>query len=667
MRKILFLLMFIWASVAQAQQAKTDSLLAALDNAQSDSVKVELQCAISKEYYLSDIDKGLAYASVAEALATKANLLPGKAKALNLIGYAHLVRGEFDQAMQLHYQALNIGEKTADTAILITAYNSLGSLYHKTKDPKRAVSNYNRSLWLAQATHDQVGISKVYNNLGNIYEEEKQYTKALAYFNKAAQIQEKLNNKRSLIISLQNIGTVYLNLPKPEQGLPYLFRSLKLADEIGNKIGKPGVLKSIAQIYQTIGNNAKALQYAQQSYDWALETKSSKKIAASAELLQTLFVANKNYAQAHKYLTVFVEHDNQLDLESQKRTAAELATRYETEKKEIENINLKAEQRRQAHEIKQQQITLLFGVILVAIMLFLLLLFYRSRIRLKAASLKLQEANRLLQSQHTEISRQKNALADQTLKLQEQNEQLEKHHQFKNKIFSIISHDLRTPFGSIKGVLDLVQSHHLPAEEVQPVFKLLSKDVDLTMNMLHNLLIWSRAQIAEKNIALQPINLQQLAQENIELAASQAKQKNISIVNKVDEQAVALADKEQLNFVLRNLLMNAVKFTFEGGEIKVSAGEATDDNITLVVSDNGKGISQANLTKLFTKDRFTTLGTAREKGTGLGLMLSKEFIESLQGTLVIKSTEGVGSTFVVTLPRAVTVPLPEPKLTMQVA
>ncbi|GEO04559.1 hypothetical protein AAE02nite_22230 [Adhaeribacter aerolatus] len=660
-------MLLLGSATAQAQHKYIDSLTVVLTEAQTDSTKAELYCALSKEYYLSDTQKGLEHAQTAANLAAKANLPLSKAKALNLIGYAYLVWGEFDKAMSYHYQALSIGEQKSDTALLISTYNSLGSMYYKIKDQVRAAANYNKALRLAQKTNNQLAISKVYNNLGNIYEEEKQYDKALAYFKKAASLQQELGNKPSLVISLLNVGNVHLYLSRPEQGLPYLFEALQIADEIENTVCKPGILKSIAQIYQVNGQETKALQYAQQSYDWAVHTKSSKKIAASAELLHQLYVANKDYRQAYKYLSFFVEHDAQLDLESQKKTAAELATRYETEKKELENKNLKVEKARQAKEIKQQQRILIFGGVIVGLMLALLLLLYRSRKGLKAASLKLQEANLLLQRQHTEISRQRNELAGQALKLQEQNTELEKHHHFKNKIFSIISHDLRAPFNAIKGVLDLVQTHPMSAEEVQPVFKLLGKDVDVSMNMLHNLLVWSKSQLNEATIDLQPVNLQQLAQENTRLAFLQADQKGIKIINAVDAHVEVLADKERLNFVLRNLLMNAIKFSYAGGEIRIHTVQSTDNRIALAVSDNGKGISATNLSKLFTEERFTTLGTAREKGTGLGLMLCKEFVESLQGSIKVASQEGMGSTFFVQLPKAFRSSVPEQPVSLKIA
>ena len=170
-------------------------------------------------------------------------------------------------------------------------------------------------------------------------------------------------------------------------------------------------MKSIAQIYQ-VKNNFDRPAIRQTKLRRALETKSSKKIAASAQLLQNLYAQNKNYEQAFTYLSVFVKHEALQDLENQKKVAAVLAARYETEKKELENKNLKIEKTRQALEIKQQQITLVFGVVVVVVMLILLLLLYRSRLHLKAP-LQVTGGKPLLQGQHVKISHQKNELAAQ--------------------------------------------------------------------------------------------------------------------------------------------------------------------------------------------------------------------------------------------------------------
>lgn len=294
---------------------------------------------------------------------------------------------------------------------------------------------------------------------------------------------------------------------------------------------------------------------------------------------------------------------------------------------------------------------LVSGCVVILYLQLVLLMLYRSNSRTKKAYRALQQANLQLQAQHTKISLQEAEIAEQVQQLQVQNALLAQHHSFKDKLFSVISHDLRTPISSLKGILDLVQVKPMKDNEVKHVFGLLSKEMDLVMNMLTNVLDWAKAQQEGDRVTLEPVSIQQLVEENIQLSSSPAEDKNILLHHSISADVMALVDRERLNFIVRNLLMNAIKFTYAGGEVMVSVQEQ-EGRLVLSVTDNGVGIRASDLTSLFTGDRFTTLGTAREKGTGLGLMLSREFVESLEGTIGVESEEGKGTTFLVTLPKA---------------
>lgn len=330
--------------------------------------------------------------------------------------------------------------------------------------------------------------------------------------------------------------------------------------------------------------------------------------------------------------------------------SAESILKFETQATEQENLHLKFEKKKQDLAIRQHRVALALGAAVLFLLLVLLVVLYLSRKRGKMAFAELQEAHNLMQAQQIEIIRQKNELLTQSAVLRAQNEQLEQHKQFRTKIFSIISHDLRTPFNSIKGVLRLVLHKSMEESQMLHVFGLLSRDVEVAADMLHNLLVWSQAQLEEARVRLEPVDLQQLVQDNILFANAQAGEKNIRLLSAISETAVVHADREMLNFVLRNLLMNAVKFTYERGQVEVKVS-VQENEVTIAVSDNGKGIPSKYIPKLFTEDRVTTLGTRNEKGTGLGLMLCKEFIESQNGTIRAESEEGKGSVFSVSLQR----------------
>lgn len=222
----------------------------------------------------------------------------------------------------------------------------------------------------------------------------------------------------------------------------------------------------------------------------------------------------------------------------------------------------------------------------------------------------------------------------------------------KDKLFSIIAHDLLNPFSSILGFSELLMDriNEKDYNEIDEYAKIIKQSSQQTLDLLMNLLEWSRTQIGRVWFTPENFDLVDLIVENKMLFDVIAGQKAITI-NKVSPHEIAVfADKPMISTVLRNLISNAIKFTREGGEINISAEKRAKD-ILVSVSDNGIGIARERLEKLFHIDESnSTFGTNNEKGTGLGLVLCKEFVENHGGKIGIESEEGKGSTFYVTLP-----------------
>ena len=660
MKIILFMLLLV-PGLLRANHKLEEELNNKLSQATTDSARVDIICELSDNYFLSDAQKARKHALIAADLATKINYLAGKGQALILVGYSHMVAGENDQALKNYYQALHLGEQSGKLAVIARSYLNIGIIYRKLNDPARAIQNYRNSLKVARKGNDSLAVSKVYNSLGNIYEEKKLYAKALEMFKKAAKLQESLGHKRSLATSLHNIGNVHYFLKQPAKGLPYLFQSLRINDEIHNEMIKIATLGRIAKLYKATGQAGIALKYAHQSYSMAMQTNSSKRIMAAAELLEELYVSGKNYEQAYKYATIYHQHNEILKNQQQQIITTEVTTKYENHKKDLENKALKAQREKQEAAFRHQQLKLIFGMGLLTVMLVLVLVLYANKRYLKDANRKLQEANTRMQLQNEEINRQKEEISSQTDRLKIQNEQLEKDNNFKNKIFSIISHDLRSPFISMSAFINLMQAKNLVSTETKPIFDMFGRDIDIITNMINNLLAWSKTQLTGDKLNMELTDLYFLAEENVDLTIARAKEKSICIINDVPDDTMILTDKERLNIVIRNLLANAVKFTPSGGEIRLHVQEQLHA-ITLVVSDNGMGIPEKYLTKLFAEQRFTTLGTSKEKGTGLGLMLCKELIDGLRGRISVESQEGKGSSFSVVLPKKLAIDaIPQPE------
>ncbi|WP_192820364.1 tetratricopeptide repeat-containing sensor histidine kinase [Rufibacter sp. LB8] len=663
--RIRFLILFFLPGLGLAQNPIADSLQLALANATTDTARIRLHCELGRHLVQTDLQASDQHAAAAEKLSIKNKFLSGQARALNLFANNLLVRGEFDQALAKYYQALKIGQQTKDTLTLFATYNGLGVLSYKTKDETRALLHYQSAFDLALKSNNRLNQSKVYNNLGNIFETKGNYQKALAYFKKSEAIQRATPDKKSWAISLLNLGNVYTLMQQPQKGLPFLYKALEVDQAIGNKMNQTVTLVHLAKAYRALQNLPKALVYAEQGYAVAHETKSSKKIIAAAKVLQELHEVQKNYQQAYVYQGIVKDHEDRLDLENQSVASSKIVARFEAEKHELENQKLKAEQERQAIALQLQKDTMWLEGGLILLMFVLLGVSFLSRRQLRRAYLQLREAHQQMQAQNLEISTQKEEISKQSAILKTQNLQLERHNNAKNKIFSIVAHDLRSPFTTIKGALDLAQGHPLSDQDIKRIFGVLSKDVEVVMAMMDNLLIWSRSQMEGTTLQVQTLELSTATDATLDLMAILAAKKGVSLTSTIETSLLVQADKERLSFVLRNLLMNALKFSFEGGQIQVFAKKEMGQ-VLLSVQDQGKGISEKHLAKIFSGARFTTLGTAQEAGTGLGLMLCKELMESMAGSISVASHEGKGSTFTISLPLVEGPPVSEKSIPSEV-
>jgi signal transduction histidine kinase len=231
--------------------------------------------------------------------------------------------------------------------------------------------------------------------------------------------------------------------------------------------------------------------------------------------------------------------------------------------------------------------------------------------------------------------------------------QLRESNAAKNTFFSIIAHDLRNPFNSILGFLEMLtdeDSEFTPDEQREMLLKLQSVS-SRTFNLLENLLTWAQAQRGSLPFEPSAFLLSDVISENLSLVETTAHHKNILLVNKGKEDFRIFADRNMVSTAVRNLISNALKFTFPGGMIIIGTELQDPQTILFYVKDNGMGMSPAILENLFKIDERTVIkGTANETGTGLGLILCKEFVEKNRGKIHVSSIEGTGSTFSFTLP-----------------
>jgi len=227
--------------------------------------------------------------------------------------------------------------------------------------------------------------------------------------------------------------------------------------------------------------------------------------------------------------------------------------------------------------------------------------------------------------------------------------ELNESNQVKNKLFSIISHDLKNEIHGLDSTLNLLGDNTISTAEFKETIPILADSTHQTSILLNNLLNWSKSQLKELNAKPIAFDINEVIIDKFTFFEPKAESKNIELTNKLGPTLV-FADKDMFAIVSQNLIANAIKFCNSGDSITLTAKEK-EQHYEICFEDTGVGIAQENIDKLFAEDTFTTNGTQQETGTGLGLKICKELIELNKGTIMVDSTLGKGSVFCITLPK----------------
>ncbi|MBN8674898.1 MAG: HAMP domain-containing histidine kinase [Chitinophagales bacterium] len=248
------------------------------------------------------------------------------------------------------------------------------------------------------------------------------------------------------------------------------------------------------------------------------------------------------------------------------------------------------------------------------------------------------------------IIRQKAAMERQTAQLKKQAAELEELNTLKNKLFSVISHDLKTPMYALRNLFHNAQELNMSASEIKAMLPDVINDLNYTTGLMENLLHWAKSQMQSNEVRKQELDMNNMTEDVIRLLRVQADAKQITIERKMALPAYALADRDMINLVLRNLLSNAIKFSPREGRIVIGI-QAYESFTEVFIRDSGSGITKEAMQKINENNFYSTPGTASEAGTGLGLMLCREFLQRNHGNMMIESEPGRGSTFSFTLPQ----------------
>lgn len=657
-RFVVLILCFL-PGLIQGQQPTTDSLLRALASAPADTGKVWLYCNLGRQLYASETEKAMEYARQGEALARELRFPRGEAKAVNMVGVCQLILSRYDESLVSHFRALKLREELKDTTGMMESLINVGNVYYRLAQKEEAVSYYRRGLIYAEKLKSLPGQAMLYNNLGSYYKDHwletkkrEDYHQALSYIQKARKVKEALNDQAGLANVEGLLGDIYLENKEPEKALEAYRRQLALHRKSRNKEGFVLSLGSMADAFLAAGKMTEAALYADSAYAAAKATKSEYLISNTAVIVAAVSAKQKDFQKAYELVVAENERNNEIYADSRQKIREELAVKYQSDQKDELNRQLEQENQSRLATIMRKNKAQLQAFVAIGVLVLLMSIVIWNRQKLKKANLKLREQNRIIEENNQQISAQKEQIEGQAAELTVKNEALETANMIRNKVFSIISHDLRSPLASVDSFLVMIREHELSKEEMAHFADILSDSVEITQKMLDSLLVWAGTQIQGWELKIEEFPVSALVQDNFRLVAKHASEKDITLYGEVPEDLIVHTDRERLTFIVRNIISNAVKFTGSGGQITASwkTGQGGD---TLCIRDTGVGMKADALKRLFTQKLNSTDGTAHEKGSGLGMLLSKDFADSLRLRITVESREGEGTSFCIRFPEGV--------------
>ncbi|MBN1988580.1 MAG: tetratricopeptide repeat protein [Bacteroidales bacterium] len=552
--------------------------------------------------------------------------------------YIHI--HNYDKALEYALRLANVSISHQDKEALAITYAIIGEIHSKIKNIDMAKEYMQKSLDLHYSIGTTGSIASLLNNLAIIYDSEHNYTKALEYYTNALGHYEKHNDKEGISAVLNNIGYVHATLKNYDKAIQTYKNSLAISQEI-NDIGSiANTNNNLAQVALTIGDNNLAFKYVNNALPLARQYGDKSFLAESYEVLAKIHINRGDYKKAVEYQSLLLSYKDSLHNRERNDKVIEMQTRFETEAKEKEIQLLKKDNEIRQLDATRQKNFQKYLIILALLLLGLLFLIYYG-LHLK------KKSNELLSKKNEELK-----LANEKLRESEKN--LKALNSTKDKFFSIIAHDLKNPFNALLGFSELL--HHnfdnFTTKETKEYIGVINESAQSLFRLLENLLQWSRTQTGKLSYNPEKIKLYSIINQETELLRINADKKGINISIDVDNELEAFADKNIVSTVLRNFINNAIKFTHAGGSVRVKAYVDDTQKVRIDTIDDGIGINPNDINKLFRTDlSFSSKGTANEEGTGLGLIICKEFIERAGGEIIVKSNVGKGSTFSFTLPK----------------
>lgn len=703
--QLLFFFFCLNLSAQEKRSKEIEKELAAIPN--EDTVKVRLLSDLSFCYHAINPDTAIVLAKQALKLATRLKYPKGQASAYNYWSIAAYIKGETNRAIYLNRQALALHKIIGDKQGEASALNNMAIIFHNEGKLDLALRYYQQSLSIAKQINDKLSMGNGLNNIGNLFTDKGDYSIALEHIYEGLKIREELHDSLRIGNSYNNIAGVYYLLKKYTEaklnarkaydiqiligdkdgeaqsiivmGLVYnelgqydsaivCFNKVqKIAKELGNISTEGVALTNLGEVANKLKHADKAIQYYQKAVaifklmddlpgiaiceigiGQALLTK--KEIELGVQRLErgyaiateiknklNIYEASKSLAEAYEqkgdlkrslsYLKTAAYYRDSLYDEENNKKVQQIEFNYVLAKKQNEITLLEKDKSIQSERTKYQKY-LSLGLLLVVIILSAsIFIINKYRVKERAS---------------------KDLIVQQKSEIESQAKNLTLLNNFKDKTFSILSHDLKNPISSLTQIVELMDEKLLSEDDFAKANGTLRKQLKSLNILLDNTLNWGKGQMSgEANILKEWVNIADVVSQNTELFSQFLTDKSIQVTFQIPSELKAWVDPNHLDIAIRNILYNAIKFTYPGGQIEITA-QKIDKEIELSITDNGKGMSPNILETLFSYQKQQGVyGTNGERGAGIGLLLTKDYMDRNGAKLLVKSKENEGTSFTI--------------------
>ncbi len=629
---------------AQGTSAIIDSLEILLKKSEGKE-KVDLLNSLSREYRNVSYKSALGYSSQAYDLAAELNYFEGMSDAANRTGNIYFFLRDTTRALEQYRKSLELAQAIGSEKRKGIIYHNLGVLYSNLNEFETAIQYYKQGLEAKIKDGDKALMSSSLSNLGWALFRSGEYTKAIEYYKQFTKLREELNDSLTMADGYRNIGVTFLKMGDYNKSVSNLQKAYNIYETISDSLG---MIQSFFNIGEALLQNNSlegARVHLEMARDFAERVNNNELMRDILRELSLLNEKEKNFKEAWILHTRFSSLKDSLDRVESARLLEELKIIYETENTANQGQILEME-----HDIKTAQIRreknfrtyLIISVLLLMVIAGIIL----SRLYIKQRlNKKLKEKIKTLQYTHDKLKRSEENLRNMNIT--------------KDRFFGIIAHDLKNPFNALMGFSDMLSENldELTGEEISKYVEIIHNSASNLYRLLENLLLWSATQTGNISFAPENFDLRVLAQKEISLQKNALLKKKIAVVNKIAPGINVYADVELISKTFNNLLDNAIKFSPEGGTITLSA-VALQSYAEISIADTGQGMTEEQIQHLFRLENKQSQAS-EQRGTGLGLILSKHFVERNSGFIDVISTPNRGTTFIFSIPLAEKAKKPE--------